>query len=399
MMKLNSNVACIEYKNKVILANKLTGMWLRITKEIYNYFIKALELNYERKDFVRSFMREEDQIYIGKLLDKMEEIGILGDAEFFFQKSVAFEITNRCNLTCMHCCFSAGKQGEEMTTQRVTEILQKIIKWQPDKITITGGEPLLRNDLLEHLKFLREAFEGIIILATNGTLIHKGNVSDIIQYIDRIDISVDGVDEESSRKIRGRGVFAKVLKSVELLKLNGSDSISLSMVLTEDNEKLEEQFLDLNRKLGTFPVLRRISWIGRALENQKQLTSSGVLYEHGAEIKKDEKCMCTYGNCQNLVSKYHIRYDGYVYACQTIEDRKYSLGHIDQISEFDKITNNNLMLMIEDLLKFNHKCRRCKVMPFCWKCPVEIMEYTKNGSMREHCNTVHDNLFHVIWEE
>ena len=63
MMKLNSNVACIEYKNKVILANKLTGMWLRITKEIYNYFIKALELNYERKDFVRSFMREEDQIY------------------------------------------------------------------------------------------------------------------------------------------------------------------------------------------------------------------------------------------------------------------------------------------------------------------------------------------------
>lgn len=111
-----------------------------------------------------------------------------------------------------------------MTTQRVTEILQKIIKWQPDKITITGGEPLLRNDLLEHLKFLREAFEGIIILATNGTLIHKGNVSDIIQYIDRIDISVDGVDEESSRKIRGRGVFAKVLKSVELLKLNGFDS-------------------------------------------------------------------------------------------------------------------------------------------------------------------------------
>lgn len=101
MMKLNSNVACIEYKNKVILANKLTGMWLRITKEIYNYFIKALELNYERKDFVRSFMREEDQIYIGKLLDKMEEIGILGDAEFFFQKSVAFEITNRCNLTCI----------------------------------------------------------------------------------------------------------------------------------------------------------------------------------------------------------------------------------------------------------------------------------------------------------
>ena len=61
-------------------------MWLRITKEIYAYFIKALELKYERKEFVRSFMREEDQTYIGKLLDKMEEIGILGDAEFLFSK-------------------------------------------------------------------------------------------------------------------------------------------------------------------------------------------------------------------------------------------------------------------------------------------------------------------------
>ncbi len=47
-MKLNSNVVCIKYKNKVILANKLTGMWLRITREVYEYLIKALRLNYEK---------------------------------------------------------------------------------------------------------------------------------------------------------------------------------------------------------------------------------------------------------------------------------------------------------------------------------------------------------------
>ncbi len=54
-------------------------------KEIYNYFIKALELNYERKDFCSLFYEREDQIYIGKLLDKMEEIGIL-EMRIFFQK-------------------------------------------------------------------------------------------------------------------------------------------------------------------------------------------------------------------------------------------------------------------------------------------------------------------------
>ncbi len=399
MMKLNSNVVYIEYKNKVILANELTGMWLRTTKEVYEYLIKALRLNYEKKDFVRVFMDKEDQKYIELLLDRMEQMDILGDSKIHFTKSIAFEITNRCNLKCAHCCFSAGVKGEESTTEKVTEILKKIIEWNPDKITITGGEPLLRKDIFKHLRGLRESFGGTIILATNGTLINKENIRDLIQYVDKIDISVDGADEESCVKIRGKGVFEKVLKNVKLLQENGFDDISLSMVLTESNEMIVDKFLDLNRKLKTYPVLRRISWLGRALENYKELTSQEVLYEKGAEIKTDEKGMCTYGNCQKLVSKYHIRYDGYVYACQTIEDRRYSLGHIDQILEFNKIKDNRLMCLIEDLLKLNHKCSQCKVMPFCWKCPVEIMEYTKNGSMEKHCNTVHDNLFRVIWED
>ena len=399
MMKLNSNVVCIKYKNKVILANKLTGMWLRITREVYEYLIKALRLNYEKKDFVHAFMNEEDQKYIDLLLDRLEQINILGDSKVNFTKSIAFEITNRCNLNCAHCCFSAGEKGEEMPKEKVAEILKKIIKWNPDKITITGGEPLLRSDIFEHLKILRESFAGTIILATNGTLINEGNVTDLIRYVDKIDISVDGVDEESCAKIRGKGVFGKVLKSIKLLKENGFEMISLSMVLTENNETISDKFLDMNRKLKTYPVLRRISWIGRALENYKELTSQEVLYEKGAEIKTTEKGICSYGNCQNLVSKYHIRFDGYVYACQTMEDKRYSLGYIDQISGFDKIKDNRLMYLIEDLLKANHKCSQCKIMPFCWKCPVEIMEYTKNGSMEEHCNTVHDNLFRVIWEE
>ena len=37
MMKLDRNIEIIEYKNKVILANKLTGVWLRLSKEVYKY--------------------------------------------------------------------------------------------------------------------------------------------------------------------------------------------------------------------------------------------------------------------------------------------------------------------------------------------------------------------------
>lgn len=398
-MKLNENIEVIEYKNKVILANRLTGFWLRITKEIYGYLLESVKLNYTKERFIHSFIQKEDQQYIETLLTRMEDLGLTEDGKTYFPKSVAFEITNRCNLNCTHCCLSANNQSKEMPTQKVFDILKKIIQWHPDKITITGGEPLLRKDIFELLDFLRQSFDGKIVLATNGVLITENNVDSIIRCVDCIDISVDGIDEESCAKIRGKGVFEKVIKSVQLLKNKGFDSISLSMVLTEENEKLADQFQVLNQKLKTVPVIRRISWLGRALENKEKLSSSDILYEHGAEIDSCEKGMCTYGNCQNLITKYHIRYDGYVYACQTMEDKRYSVGHIDQISSFDMLRDNRLSFVIDDLLKDNHKCRQCQVMNFCWKCPIEIMEYTKNGSMEEHCKTVRENLFRVIWEE
>lgn len=399
MIKMNKNIQIMEYKNKVILANTLTGNWVRITKEIYEYLLSAIKLNYTKEQFVSSFVQLEDRQYIEKLLIRMKELGITENQEIFFPKSITFEITNRCNLKCHHCCLSAENCSEEMTTQKLLEILKKIIQWKPDKITITGGEPLFRNDILEVLKFLRQSFNGMIILSTNGVLINENNVEAIIGYVDRIDISIDGVDEESCSKVRGNGVFGKVIKSVYLLKSRGFDAVSLSMVLTEANERLVEEFMELNQKLGTYPVVRRISWLGRALENKDKLMTGDILYEHGAEIDCSEKGMCTYENCSNLVTKYHIRYDGNVYACQTITDERYRIGHIDQIISFDKIEDNRLSLLIDDLLKINYQCKKCEVMKFCWKCPVEIMEYTKNGSMKEHCKTVHDNLFHVIWEE
>ena len=99
------------------------------------------------------------------------------------------------------------------------------------------------------------------------------------------------MDEESCSRVRGNGVFGKVIKSVYLLKKRGFDLISLSMVLTEENEKLVEKFMQLNQKLGTYPVIRRISWLGRALENKSRLMTGDIPYQYGAEIDCSEKGM------------------------------------------------------------------------------------------------------------
>ena len=117
MIKMNRNIQILEYKNKVVLANNLTGAWLRITKEIYEYLVIAIKLNYSKELFIRSFVKPEDQLYIEILLNRMKELGIIDSQEIFFPKSITFEVTNRCNLKCSHCCLNANNNSEEMTTQ------------------------------------------------------------------------------------------------------------------------------------------------------------------------------------------------------------------------------------------------------------------------------------------
>ena len=71
---------------------------------------------------------------------------------------------------------------------------------------------------------------------SNGLLISNKNVDEIIRIFDAIDLSLDGYDEESCSKIRGKGVFTKVISVVNLLIEKGfkSNNISLSMDMKND---------------------------------------------------------------------------------------------------------------------------------------------------------------------
>jgi len=56
---------------------------------------------------------------------------------------------------------------------------------------------------------------------TNATLINADNVRIIVNSVDSIDISLDGVDERTASIVRGEGVFGKVISSIKLLKRMG----------------------------------------------------------------------------------------------------------------------------------------------------------------------------------
>ncbi|MDQ7037982.1 MAG: radical SAM protein [Aquificota bacterium] len=103
-----------------------------------------------------------------------------------------WNLTNRCNLYCRHCYASARSEASgDLSTEEALALIPSLRRAGVRFAVLSGGEPLLREDLPEIAVKLKE--EGIrTYLSTNGTLLNRGNVREIAPYFDYVGISVDG---------------------------------------------------------------------------------------------------------------------------------------------------------------------------------------------------------------
>jgi MoaA/NifB/PqqE/SkfB family radical SAM enzyme len=267
--KFSDNCTVIENLDKVVLANRKNGKWIRITSEVYNILNLGTQNGYSINQLKSYLFDDDDKYYIVELYKKLSSADIIEDENCKHRlnsKIALFEITHRCNLRCIHCCIDAKymvSSNIDLSTTEIITALDKIIAWKPEHIALTGGEPLIRNDLFVILKHLRKNYTGQVQVLTNGTLINEINAKKLCKYVDQIDISLDGIDEETCSIVRGEGVFTKVLKSIEILHNYRFYNISLSIALGDKNYYLEDDFVKLNEKLGTTPLIRTFEPVGR----------------------------------------------------------------------------------------------------------------------------------------
>jgi len=130
------------------------------------------------------------------------------------------ELTYRCNLHCIHCyCQGSANPGNELTTKAWKEILDELHGEGCLWITLTGGEPLLRDDFMEIYRYARR--RGFLIsLFTNGTLF-TDEVLDGLRTSPpfSIEISVYGTTEETHESVtRVQGSFRKTMETIHRLQ-------------------------------------------------------------------------------------------------------------------------------------------------------------------------------------
>lgn len=159
-------------------------------------------------------------------------------------------VTPQCNLRCIYCTtknsrntFSINNLLSNIEILRISRIAVSLgIK----KIRLTGGEPLLRKDIVElvrEIASIRELED--ISLTTNGTLLKKFAEPLKEAGLKRINISLDTLDGKKFEKITNGIGFKDVMEGIEKAKKVGFEPIKINVVVMKDlNDDEIEKFVN-----------------------------------------------------------------------------------------------------------------------------------------------------------
>lgn len=156
--------------------------------------------------------------------------------------TITITLTNRCNLYCMMCDHWKNKSKEELSLEKIKNIIDQISKWGIKEIDLSGGEPFVRKDIFDIIKYATEKNIAINI-TTNATLLDKRKIEKLINSsVTRIQISLDGAKPETHDLIRGKkGSFEKVMETIDCFnKLKGEKDIKLNVTTVIMKQNLSE---------------------------------------------------------------------------------------------------------------------------------------------------------------
>jgi Fe-coproporphyrin III synthase len=183
---------------------------------------------------------------------------------------VIWNLLRRCNLTCKHC-YSISADIDfpgELSTAEVFGVMDDLKRFGVPVLILSGGEPLLRPDLMEIARHAKEM--GFYVgLSTNGTLIGAHNIGELAAIgFDYLGVSLDGIKETHDRFRRKAGAYRASLDGIRLARDAGI-KVGLRFTLTQDNAHDLPALLDLmeQERIDKF-YLSHLNYAGRGNNNR-----------------------------------------------------------------------------------------------------------------------------------
>lgn len=319
--------------------------------------------------------------------------------------TVILQVTNKCNLNCIHC-HRGAKGTAEMDVQLFKEIIDELSDMGTKNINISGGEPFLHSKIMKMITYAKKKKINVSV-STNGTLLSEK----LIQKISKIGIKIIKISLDSSNPvkhdfIRGiKGSFETVKTKIYLLRKH---KIPFVLVTTLMDQKLSDykKIFELAYEWGAIahktnsivPFFFQgkkwlLSYKKRLREYIRIWKEARVKYESKLIItaetmfaiqigvdyfmKKYKKnkvfsdiCLCPAG--REILA---INEKGDVLLCPFFPDIKLGNLYTQKIKEI--YFENPILLKLRQIksMKF---CKECKYKNFCIGCRARAYKINKN---------------------
>jgi len=324
---------------------------------------------------------------------------------------VAWEVTRSCNLNCVHCRASSdrGPYPGELGTAECMDILMQIRDTGVPIVILTGGEPLLRDDIF--LLADKGTELGLrMVMATNGTLLKPETVAALKEAgIKRVSISMDAHDAETHDRFRNvPGAFARAVEGARFLR-EGNLEFQINTTVTRHNKHQVDEIARMAVNLGAaalhlfllVPTGRAREMVSQEIEAEEYEKVLTRLCDMRDEIPLHLKATCaphyyrilrqeaksrgldvtfaTHGldavtrGCLGGTSFCFVSHDGIVQPCGYLE---VPCGDLKEKVFGDIWRNSEVFGMLRDFKAYKGKCGKCRYVNVCGGCRARAFEAT-----------------------
>lgn len=314
-----------------------------------------------------------------------------------------FDVTYRCNLKCIHCCFSEEDTSnrKELSTENVFYLLKELNDLRIFSFQFAGGEPFVRKDFFDIVKESSK-YPYVVSIATNGTMIDASTARFLKQCnIKHVQVSLDGASVETHEFIRGRGTFDKTLNGIKSL-VDAGIEVSIASVIYKKNIDAVSELCSLTKEYGCTALrLQLLLLQGNAVNNKNELTitrdklksiidcAPKLQQKYGVKIVLP--CFAQFINSQSNhilskvgcgagVTSININPYGDVTACGILTGQEYSMGNCmsEKISDIWK-DEDRWFAWRHSQENVKGKCASCGLLESCrGGCRANALLYTRD---------------------
>jgi len=340
-------------------------------------------------------------------------------SEKILPRVLAWEVTRRCNLNCIHCRAESSENAPEgeLSLDEYKALVDDVASFASPIIILTGGEPLLRGDLFEIAAYA--TVSGLrVAVSTNGTLVTEETAGRLkASGVRTCSISIDGSNQDVHDDFRKQpGAFEASLRGMKILQEAGI-KVQVNTSLTQRNMG------DLNKIYRLVKKLKAHAWHifmlvptgrGESIGDKELITADdyerilNYIYEKNRDDEMEIKPTCApqyyrilrqraeeegipvseelFGvnartrGCLAGMGFGFVSFSGDVFPCGYYPVKA---GNVREQSFRDIWENSELFMKLRDFKNYEGYCGKCRYIKVCGGCRARAYAVTGNDMAPE----------------